>query len=246
MKYTIGTNGKIGSAISISRSVGPSCPPTCRYLPPVAGGEGDGDCWAWAIEQRFKGAAAASAQNMLPAGIDPTRSMLIHALKKELWIRLPDRGDFGSDGEVDKPWVAQFARSCDSVIETHGRLPIIWGYTHFIRSRYLAQTLGKYMKLYASVHNEKELNIAKRAGFTLFAMCDDETKLAPKKPKAGSRAAATYATDCPKLVTVGGERFVTCPEIRRMGDHITCAGGNGSLACQLCCKGLANVLFPLH
>jgi len=47
-------------------------------------------------------------------------------------------------------------------------------------------------------------------------------------------------------VVLNGAKFVTCPEIRRGRATITCTGTKDSLECNLCVKGLANVLFPAH
>ena len=50
----------------------------------------------------------------------------------------------------------------------------------------------------------------------------------------------------PKLVVLEGERFITCPEIRRGRGVVTCTPTKGSVSCDLCPRGLANVLFPSH
>ena len=57
----------------------------------------------------------------------------------------------------------------------------MWAYTHSYDPK-LSRILGKYIKMYASVHNDEDVKKAKAAGFTLFAWCDDE-KIAAKRPE---------------------------------------------------------------
>ena len=101
------------------------------------------------------------------------------------------------------------------------------------------------MAVYASIHNDADMKAAKDAGFKLFAWCDSDTKIAPKRPRSKAKADA-WRKSLPKLVVLNGEKFVTCPEIRRGRGVVTCTGTKDSVECNLCVKGLANVLFPSH
>jgi hypothetical protein len=101
------------------------------------------------------------------------------------------------------------------------------------------------MAVYASVHDDNDMNEAKSKGFKLFAWCDSDMKVAPKRPKHKAKA-DVWRSALPKLVVLNGEKFVTCPEIRRGRAIITCTGTKDSISCDMCVKGLANVLFPAH
>jgi hypothetical protein len=119
----------------------------------------------------------------------------------------------------------------------------MWFYTHIYDSKLAG--LSKYMAAYASIHNSKDMADAKAAGFTLFAWCDSDEKIAPVRPR-GKVKAQQWRDSLPKLVVLEDEKFVTCPEIRRGRGVVTCTPSKKSVACNLCVKGLANVLFPSH
>ena len=70
-------------------------------------------------------------------------------------------------------------------------------------------------------------------------------QVAPKRPKNKKKADAWRAS-LPKLVVLNATKFVVCPEIRRGRSVITCTGTKDSIECNLCVKGLGNVLFPAH
>jgi hypothetical protein len=119
----------------------------------------------------------------------------------------------------------------------------MWFYTHIYDSRLVA--MEKYMNVYASVHNDTDMNEAKAQGFKLFAWCDSDEKIAKKRPKRKA-AAEVWRKSLPKLVVLNDTKFITCPEIRRGRGVVTCTPTEGSVDCNLCVKGLANVLFPSH
>jgi hypothetical protein len=119
----------------------------------------------------------------------------------------------------------------------------MWFYTHIYDSRLVS--LEKYMNVYASVHDDNDMGEAMAQGFKLFAWCDSDMKIAPKRPKSKTKAEA-WRKALPKLVVLNGSKFVTCPEIRRGRAEITCTGTKDSISCDLCVRGLANVLFPAH
>jgi hypothetical protein len=241
MHYTESTNSKIGRALSVSRPVGDSCPNSCRFHPAQNGG-----CWADATERRYPNTRTSAAKNTIGES-NRICAMLNYALSAGLDIRLPDRGDFGRDsGKLDVVYVWAIIRACKHVKRVKGRLPTIWGYTHFIRSRLLARQLGQYMRLYASVHSQADIDAATDAGFTLFAYCDDRGEHVSSMPNSRSRAYREWQSSAPKVVQIGQHSFVTCPELRNKHKAITCAGSADSLACKLCCRGHRNVLFPSH
>ena len=101
------------------------------------------------------------------------------------------------------------------------------------------------MNVYASIHNASDKAAAESAGFKLFAWCDSDNKVAPKRPKHKAKADA-WRKSLPKLVIIDDTKYVTCPEIRRGRGVVTCTPTKGSVTCDLCVKGLANVLFPSH
>jgi hypothetical protein len=101
------------------------------------------------------------------------------------------------------------------------------------------------MNVYASVHNDEDMGAAMAQGFKKFAWCDSDQKIAPKRPRNKAKADA-WRKALPKLVVLNGTKFVTCPEIRRGRGVVTCTPTKGSVSCDLCVKGLANVLFPSH
>jgi hypothetical protein len=71
-------------------------------------------------------------------------------------------------------------------------------------------------------------------------------ELWPKiKPWFAAKAEA-WRQALPKLVVLNATKFVVCPEIRRGRSEITCTGTKDSISCDLCVRGLANVLFPAH
>ena len=120
----------------------------------------------------------------------------------------------------------------------------MWAYTHIYDPK-LSRILGKYITMYASVHNHDDVAKAKAAGFKLFAWCDSDEKIATKRPR-GKKKADQWRSDLPKMVILGDDRYITCPEIRRGRGVVTCTKSKNSVNCQLCVQGLANVLFPSH
>lgn len=105
--------------------------------------------------------------------------------------------------------------------------------------------MEKYMAVYASIHNASDKAVAVEAGFKLFAWCDSDEKVATKRPRSKAKADA-WRKALPKLVVIDDTKYVTCPEIRRGRGVVTCTPTKGSVSCEMCVKGLANVLFPAH
>ena len=233
---TANGNDKLGkeNCIVVSRPVGDTCPSTCAFL-------GNG-CYAENLEKIYPGVRPAGMQNLITER-GRIRSMMIMAESKDKAIRWHERGDFFINGELDHDYVDNIIWACESIIADGGKLPEMWFYTHIYDSK--LSGLSKYMAAYASIHNSKDMADAKAAGFTLFAWCDSDEKIAPVRPRGKVKAQA-WRDSLPKLVVLEDEKFVTCPEIRRGRGVVTCTPSKKSVACNLCVKGLANVLFPSH
>ena len=228
-------NDKLGkNCIVVSRPVGDTCPPDCDYL--------DEECYAQHTEKQYKNARVAGFANIITEK-NKIRSMMIDADERNKSIRWHERGDWFLNGELDTDYVSNVTWACESIIAAGLRLPKMWFYTHIYDPRLAA--LSKYMSVYASVHDDNDMNIAKAAGFTLFAWCDSDKKIAPKRPKSKAKADA-WRKELPKFVILNNERFVTCPEIRKGRAFVTCSGNKDSQACDMCINGRANVLFPAH
>ena len=231
-------NDKLGkeNCIVVSRPVGDTCPPTCDFL-------GNG-CYAEQLEKIYPGVRPAGMQNLITEK-NKIRAMLVNAEKKGKDLRWHERGDFYKDGnKLDLEYIDNILWACRSILQEGGKLPKMWAYTHIYDPK-LSRILGKYITMYASVHNHDDVKKAKAAGFELFAWCDSDEKIATKRPR-GKKKADQWRSELPKLVVLGDDRYITCPEIRRGRGVVTCTKSKNSVNCQLCVQGLANVLFPSH
>lgn len=228
MKYAEG-NEKLGNGcLVVSRPVGDTCPSTCQFL-------GNG-CYAEFTEKRFPRSRTAGFANIDPDRMK-IRVLIVTAIQQKKTIRWHERGDFGIDNQIDMRYIENIEAVCNQLTRERKELPVMWAYTHFYDSRIVTR-LSSFIKLYASVHNAENLRAAKAAGFQHFAWCDTDGQF-PKKGKGGN-------PDAPKLAILEGEKFITCPEMRRGRDAITCTGCKTTNACNLCVNGLANVLFLRH
>jgi hypothetical protein len=236
MKYAEG-NDKLGkNCLVVSRPVGDTCPPDCAFL--------DNGCYAENTEKIYPGVRPAGMQNLITEK-NRIRSMILEAKRRNRSIRFMERGDWLLNGELDISFVENVVWACDSILADGDTLPKMWFYTHVYDERIPAQ-LGKYFSIFASIHNGEHMKIAKSKGFTKFAWCDSDQKIAPKRPKYKAKADA-WRQALPKLVILEGEKFITCPEIRRGRSFVTCTGTKDSQACNMCLdKDKPNVLFPCH
>lgn len=224
MKFANG-NSKLGTGcFVVSRPVGDTCPTSCQFL--------NNGCYAQATEKRFPNARTVGMTNLI-TDKNKIRALILESIKKKKSLRLHERGDFGINNDIDWDYVNNWVWACESVLIGGVGLPSIWTYTHFY-NKDLYTKLSPYMALYASVHNSEDKKKAEEAGFKFFAWCDTDNKF-------GSGSSAS-----PKTVIIDGNKYVTCPEMRRGRDKITCAGSKNTLTCNLCIKGLANVLFLEH
>jgi len=234
MQFSRG-NEKLGTNCNVvSRAVGDTCPSSCDFL-------GNG-CYAEGTERVFKNSRAVGLRNMITEA-GKIRSVIIDAINKGISVRWHERGDFFKNGELDIEYVTNIALACYTILEEGKTLPRMWAYTHIYDNR-IVETLGQYITLYASVHNKKHLEDAKAAGFKLFAWCDTNQQFAPKKKRG--KASGEQRKVAPKLAIIEGERYITCPEMLQGRDKITCTGGKDKKVCDLCVRGLANVLFLNH
>ena len=231
-------NDKLGKGcLVVSRPVGDTCPSTCEFL-------GNG-CYAEQTEKMYPNVRPAGMQNLITER-GRIRSMILDAMRQGKSIRWHERGDWFLNGELDIEYVENVTWACESILADDNMilsLPDMWFYTHIYDARLVA--MEKYMNVYASIHNGEDMKSAKAAGFKLFAWCDSDEKIAKKRPKR-KPAAAEWRSSLPKLVVLEGEKFITCPEIRRGRGVVTCTPTKGSVSCDLCPRGLANVLFPSH
>lgn len=213
MKYAVG-NEKLGkNCLVVSREVGPTCPTTCFFL--------DNGCYAQKTEKRFKAAKNAGAANLVVPAQD-IEDLINEAIKKSKSLRIHERGDFGQNDQVDNTYVDAWVTACKNVVAAGKQLPPIWAYTHFY-DKYLWDSLSPYIMLYASVHNDKNIEDAKAAGFTRFAYIS-----------SSGASAAKY---------VG--KALICPEQRMGRDRVTCTGTKTTTACKWCLKG-KDVVFLQH
>jgi len=237
MQFSKG-NEKLGDGcLVVSRAVGDTCPPSCDFL-------GDG-CYAEATENLFKNSRAVGLRNII-TDKNLIRAMILEAIKKNVAIRYHERGDFMKNNELDIEYVQNIVWACESILADGKTLPQMWVYTHIYDERIITM-LGKYMVVYASVHNRDHKEAASRAGFKYFAWCDTENVYSTKKPRGKAKIEA-WRKALPKLAIIDNERYITCPEMRRgrQAGGVTCTGTKDSIECNLCVKGLANVLFLNH
>ena len=228
-------NDKLGKGcLVVSRPVGDTCPPDCDFL--------DNGCYAEQTEKMYPNVRPAGMVNLITEK-NRIRSMILDAIRREKSIRWHERGDWFLNGSLDLNYLSNVTWACESILAEGKSLPDMWFYTHIYDSRLAA--LDKYMAVYASVHDANDRNEAAAAGFKLFAWCDSDKKIAPKRPRSKAKADA-WRQALPKLVVIDGDKYITCPEIRRGRGIVTCTPTKGSVSCDLCVRGLANVLFPCH
>lgn len=228
-------NDKLGKGcLVVSRPVGDTCPSDCDFL-------GNG-CYAEQTEKMYPGVRPAGMQNLITEK-HRIRSMILDAIRQDKSIRWHERGDWFLNGSLDLDYVNNVIWACESILADGKILPDMWFYTHIYDPRLCM--MDKFMSVYASIHDANDKAQAVAAGFKLFAWCDSDQKIAPKRPRSKAKADA-WRKALPKLVIIDGDKYITCPEIRRGRGVVTCTPTKGSISCDLCVRGLANVLFPSH
>jgi hypothetical protein len=229
-------NDKLGKGcVVVSRPVGDTCPSSCVYL--------NNGCYAEQSEKQYPNVRPAGFHNIITEK-NRIRAMILDARKRGKSIRWHERGDWFLNGQLDHDYLTNVKDACESILADGLDLPEMWFYTHIYDAALVS--LDKYMAVYASIHNDADMQAAKDAGFQLFAWCDSDEKIAPKRPKANKKKADAWRASLPKMVVLNNEKFVVCPEIRRGRGVVTCTGTKDSIACDMCVRGLANVLFPSH
>jgi len=239
MKVTKTGNDKLGKCFVVSRPVGDTCPIEGSDNPCAFFNNG---CYAEQTEKMYPNVRPAGMQNLITEK-NRIRAMILDAIKAGLPIRWHERGDWFKDNTLDTEYVENVTWACESILDDGLDLPPMWFYTHIYDNRLVA--MEKYMSVYASVHNTEDKALAVAAGFKLFAWCDSDKKIVPKRPRRKAQA-DVWRASLPKLVIIDNDKYVTCPEIRRGRGVVTCAPTEGSVACKMCILGLANVLFPSH
>ena len=238
MKVQIDGNAKLGTRVSsISRPVGDTCPP-CEFL-------GNG-CYAERTETLRPNVRASAMSNMVLER-NKLRSHLLYAHSIGAAVRLHVSGDFMNEGKLDREYLADLRWAIESITSRGGDLPDIWVYSHVLRKEVAAlASLG--VKVYASVTSRKAMAKARKAGFALFAWADVSEEFVSRFPMGGKNhkpRIEAWKASAPSQAVIDGERFVLCPEQRKKG-RVTCTGSIDSIACGLCVKGRANVLFAKH
>lgn len=240
MKFNFVGNDKIGSfSIEMSRPVGDTCPTTCSAL-------GNG-CYRERSEKIFS-RVRPSVMGNLVTDWNRLRAMFLLASAQGRPVRLHVGGDFMLDGKLDREYLANIRKACESITSRGGELPRIWVYTHVLR-REVARLAEVGIAVYASVHNAADVRKARRAGFCLFALADMGGKIVPPAPRGGGNREARlndWRDTLPRWVDLAGEKFLMCPEQRRGRGVVSCAGSPDSLACLWCVNGRGNVAFARH
>lgn len=171
MKFTNGYS-KLGSnVVAVNRPVGHSCPVSCRFHP-----QNDGSlknkCYMIRLEGMRPNVRKAAMANMESSGASLS-VMLSDAHDKNRLVRLHVGGDFMlPDGRLDRNYIFDWRWALDN---TPQHSPILC-YTHVINIPALVRAFDQFptFKLFASVHDQTELDVARRTGFTRFALALDE------------------------------------------------------------------------
>lgn len=230
-------NDKLGkNCFVVSRPVGDTCPSSCAFL--------NNGCYAEATERQYTNARVAGFANVITER-GRIRSMILEAQRKGKSIRFMERGDWFKNGQLDIEFLENVEWACESIVSSGGSLPKMWFYTHIYDSR-IPSKLSKYFSIFASIHNLEDMQKAKDNGFVKFAWCDSDQKIATKRPRSKTKL-EQWRKELPKLVVLGEEKFIVCPEIRKGRNNITCTGTKNTTACRMCLdSNKPNVLFPCH
>lgn len=214
-------NYKLGRRVYIiNRPVKTTCPSSCPFLQP----DSPSKCYAEFTERRFKKAKEAAHRN-LNITAEQLYSMIESANKNNKDIRIHERGDFAIHDRLDTWYVGQWVKAIRKALKNRV-LPKVWGYAHLFRKTIAKLNKFNNVHIYASVHNEADIQQAQQAGFSLFAYV---LKVARKK--GGSKDFPAYVN-----IPVLG-RTLVCPEQRLGRTKITCD------KCRWCIEGKGNVAF---
>ena len=179
MKFTNNISKLGPDVVAVNRPIGLTCPIICRFSPAHPGSLRN-KCYMVRQEGRFPNVRKAARDNM-EADQDELIQMMWDAHWTDKVIRLHVGGDFvGPDGELDRAYINAWV----GALERFQGCPEILCYTHVIDKPELVaafapfhpQALGFHPDfiLFASVHDQAEIEVAQRSGFTRFALALDE------------------------------------------------------------------------
>lgn len=175
MYFTRG-NAKLGrDVVIVNRPVGLSCPLDCAFHP-----NGDGPwaryCYAARTEDMRPKTRDIACHNM-EGDADQLANMLLHAAWEKRLVRVHSGGDFYDQrtGDLDLPYIAAWVRALKFCRE-HGHIPQILAFTHCMDGRLVEafRPFADRFRLFASVHDEADIDRARAVGFTQFALAMPE------------------------------------------------------------------------
>lgn len=212
-------NNKTGPCLIVNRPVGDTCPNSCPLL--------NNGCYRQNTERRWKNTRLSAFRNTNLLKKEAL-SVIQQAIKEGKPIRLHEGGEFLKTDKLgrkilDRKYINAWRLAIRSTPKKDR--PNIWVYTHVYRRE--VSSLAKLgVHVYASVHNQQDISLAKKAGFKLFAFVSEVRKSAKDKPK--------YT----ELPIIG--RTLVCPEQRMGYERVNC------VKCKWCVRGMGNVLFLKH
>src|SRR5262245_4901973 len=111
-------NEKLGNVLVVNRPVGLTCPISCPLL--------DRACYALATEKRFPMARIVARENLVISADSLIKALRAGQAKGHKAARIHERGDFGQQNRIDRPYVKAWRKALQTVREL-----TVWGYTHF-------------------------------------------------------------------------------------------------------------------
>ncbi len=217
-------NTKLGKCLIISRAVGNTCSSDCPMMK---------DCYAAFTEKRFSHVRRCGLQNA-KVRTGEIKALLKFARQQNIPIRFHERGDFGNGKcqQIDKRYV----RAVELGLQKFNGSVKVWTYTHIYHER-LAALSNLGLSIYASIHNNRDIEVATKAGFKLFATVIPER---PHKVKAFLKPIPEYSG--PQTLTKYGLRWIVCPAqyMKNGGTLRKC------VKCKICINGRSNVAFLRH
>lgn len=218
---SVGNNRKLGPRVaSISRPVGPSCPPACPFL---TGQMPDGSeipkdelCYAESIQVRYPSVRKSWESNYHRDPEARARwrvemaNRIVKARSKRrpvVAVRIHVGGDFLRAGALDRDYLADLLRVLRDVRERCGDGCAYWFYTHAWRelAPHVAYLRRLDVQCFASVHSASEARDALALGYRLAI--DPGKRISPETPSTS---------------TWNGLKVLTCPEQRKGADAVTC------------------------
>lgn len=171
----------------VMRAVGPTCPPSCRFLPEKLGGApGSGGCYA-----ALGGPTHWQSKNALPEANDGKALLsFITSLPPSWLLRLHVSGDVWKDGEVDREYVDALIQACRQRPDV-----VAWGYTHSFRGLEAAGYTAESFRVGSLVMN---------------ASCDSVEDAVEARSRGWSVVITTHSTDTRKNWQDGDLKVAAC------------------------------------